>query len=151
MNADTIKRNRTCIGLCFLLCICILFIYCIYIIYNIIKNKKKNPPTGLHIHRRKNGCTPKVAGCVFRKNRLYSMLWIGFWAQPATCNLQPWLRFSYKDYKVNGGKVGRKKAASTLSNRRKKNTKKLSNCSKKVVWFAMLQRFQTMELVLFSE
>ena len=47
----------------------------------------------MHIHRRKNGYTTKVAGCVFGENRLYSMLWIGFGTQPATCNLQPWLRF----------------------------------------------------------
>ena len=71
-----------------------MYIY-LYIIYNIIKNKKKNPSTGLHIHRRKNGYTTKVAGCVFGENRLYSMLWMGFWAQLATCNLQPWLRFSF--------------------------------------------------------
>ena len=71
-----------------------MYIY-LYIIYNIIKNKKKNPSIGLHIHRRKNGCTPKVAGCVFRKNRLYIMLWIGFWAQPSTCNLATRLRFCF--------------------------------------------------------
>ena len=71
-----------------------MYIY-LYIIYNIIKNKKKNLPTGLHIHRRKNGYTTKVAGCVFGENRLYSMLWIGFGAQPVTCNLQPWLRFCF--------------------------------------------------------
>ena len=36
----------------------------------------------------------KLAGCVFGKNRLYSMLWIGFGAQTATCNLATRLRFS---------------------------------------------------------
>ena len=82
----------------YLYTIYILYIYyyiCIYIyiLYNIIKNKKKSPPIGLHIHRRKNGCTPKVAGCVFGKNRLYSMLWLGFWAQPVTCNLATLVAF----------------------------------------------------------
>ena len=69
-----------------------MYIY-LYIIYNIIKNKKKNPPTGLHIHRRKNGYTTKVAGCVLGQNRLYNMLWMGFWTQPATCNFATRLRF----------------------------------------------------------
>ena len=69
-----------------------MYIY-LYIIYNIIKNKKKNPPIGLHIHRRKNGYTTKVAGCVFGQNLLYSMLWMGFWAQPATCNLATLVSF----------------------------------------------------------
>ena len=131
MNADTIKRNRSCrVAGCglrpksplqdavdgilpqnatrnfywfmffalYLYSIYILYIYyyiCIYIyiLYNIIKNKKKNPPIGLHIHRRKNGYTTKVAGCVFGQNLLYSMLWMGFWAQPATCNLATLVSF----------------------------------------------------------
>ena len=80
----------------FVVCICSILIYLyilLYIIYNIIKNKKKNPLIGLHIHTLKNRYTTKVAGCVFRENRLYSMLWVGFWAQPATCNLATRLRF----------------------------------------------------------
>ena len=58
-----------------------------YILYNIIKIKKKSPPIGLHIWRRKNRYATKVAGCGLRENRLYSMLRIGFWAQLCDCNL----------------------------------------------------------------
>ena len=86
----------------FVVCICSILIYLyillyvyiyLYIIYNIIKNKKKNPPIGLHIYTLKNRYTTKVAGCVFGENRPYSILWLGFWAQPATCNLATRLRF----------------------------------------------------------
>ena len=69
-----------------------MYIY-LYIIYNIIKIKKKNPPIGLHIYRRKNRYTTKVAGCVLGKNLLYSVLWIGYRAQLVTCNFATLLRF----------------------------------------------------------
>ena len=53
-----------------------MYIY-LYIIYNIIKNKKKEPTHRVaHIHILKNRYTTKVAGCVFGENRPYSMLWL---------------------------------------------------------------------------
>ena len=104
MNADTIKRNRSCrVAGCglrpksplqyavgrilpqnatrnfhwfmffalYLYSIYILYIYyyiCIYIIYNIIKNKKKEPTHRVaHIYRRKKQNTTSVAGCVLVK------------------------------------------------------------------------------------
>ena len=62
-----------------------MYIY-LYIIYNIIKIKKRTYPQGYTHTEEKTDTQPKVAGCVFCKNRFYSMLWLGFWAQPATCN-----------------------------------------------------------------
>ena len=56
-----------------------MYIY-LYIIYNIIKIKKRTHPQGYTYTEEKTDTQPTVAGCVYRKNRLYSMLWIGFGA-----------------------------------------------------------------------
>ena len=69
-----------------------MYIY-LYIIYNIIKIKKRTHPQGYTHTEEKTDTQPKVAGCVFGKNRPYSMLWLGLWAQLVTCNFATRLRF----------------------------------------------------------